>query len=122
MILSPSATCSLPGLHRRLVGGGSRRERSSEDAARVLVAQVQVRPDPGRRVGFGVRGRADRARPPDQRLGLPPVYHRAYGWYQRLPQLVDVERLQTLYERGHAVADPGRLTGDAGPSQCALVT
>ena len=89
----------VPGLHHRRVGCGSRPERSSEDGARVLVPQVQVRPDPGRRVGFGPPRRADRLRPPDQGLGLPPVHHRACRRQQRLLQFVDVERVQPLGRR-----------------------
>ena len=84
-MVSPSANLVVPGLHHRSVGLGRRAERSSEGAARVLVPQVQVRPDPGHHVRYAARRRGFALRPADERLGLAPVHHRVYRRHQRAP-------------------------------------
>ena len=95
-MVSPAATSSyqasiIASSAAAAVGNGLPKTVRECSWPRCRSDQIQVR-----RVGFGVRDRADRAGLPDQRLGVPLVHHRAYGWRERLPQLVDVERLQTL--------------------------
>ena len=96
----------VPRVHHDLVHLVRHLKRPVEGDYRRHVAQVQVRPEPGRCIRSFVQTRAAVPSTPDQGLRLPLVHPPMDRWHQRLLQFIDVQPVQPFRNcigRGHGL-------------------